>query len=100
MADELQARIDAIERELYAPANYDATRPAAANSQRRVTELAEELNRLRAEQARRCAERFGSLAPPGGARLSTGYVRRPEPEEPESWASNADGDYAPIRRFV
>ena len=99
MADDVQERISAIERELYAPENYDAMQSQPVDRQRVVTALAEELNRLRKRQIEEAAERFGPVAPPGGARLSVGSLPRPRPPEPEDWQSEA-GDYSPLRRFV
>lgn len=99
--DDLQARIDAIERVLYHPQNYavNVISPPAPADQQTVTELAAELNSLRAEQIRRAAEKFGPLAPIGGARLSTGELPRPDPPVPDSWMSEGR-TYDPLRRFI
>jgi hypothetical protein len=102
-ADALQARIDEIERVLYAPANYTcnvmgSTAPDPQH-QGRVAALAAELNRLRKRQVDEAAEKWGTLAPIGGHRLSTGYLEKPEPPEPDSWRDEGR-DYEPLRRFA
>ncbi|HMK87257.1 MAG TPA: hypothetical protein VK437_14950 [Steroidobacteraceae bacterium] len=101
----IAARIAAIECEIFAPARYTVKVLAASATGGGVDNapaLAEELNRLRAEQIRRANQRFGKLAPIGGSRLSTGHLERPEPPEPGSWmtASDSAGGHDPIRRFI
>lgn len=107
--DPLQARIDEIERALYAPQHYAPTvvSPVRAEDviaqQEGIKALAEELNRLRAEQIHRATQKFGRLAPIGGARLTTGHLPRPEAPAPRErdWMSTADeSGYDPIRRFL
>jgi hypothetical protein len=112
--DAVQARINEIECELYAPGNYRATllvgdltpdheQQHLAQEQRRAG-LIEELNRLRKRQVDEANARFGSLAPIEGQRLSTGHLPRPEPPDPDvdTWKTVGarDRTYDPLRRFV